>query len=150
MSNGQDMGKCRSVNQSKDKDLMQISCFDLMMYCGFLWQSMIATIWSNRIWLMPMGLHASPASDLVCLISHEALCSSEAVQTVSFSDGLFLAVRFNCQGRSLYNSPLIDVAILSTDVGGHGRIWRTLLRADQTWSFPMRVVPSLAWVRALS
>ena len=78
-----------------------------MMYCAFLWQCMIATIWSNEIWPMPMGLHASPASDLVCLISHEALCSSEAVQMVSLSDGLFLAVRFNCQGRSLYNSPLI-------------------------------------------
>ena len=99
---------------------------------------------------MPMGLHASPASDLVCLISHEALCSSEAVQMVSFSDGLFLAVRFNCQRRSLYNSPLVDVAILSAEVGGHGRIWRTLLRADQTWSPARRFVPSRAWVRALS
>ena len=99
---------------------------------------------------MPMGLHASPASDLVCLISHEALCSSEAVQMVSFSDGLFLDVRFNCQGRSLYNSTLIDVASLSTEVGGHGRIWRTLLRADQTWSHTWRFVPSRAWVRALS
>ena len=121
-----------------------------MMHCGFLWQSMNATIWSNWIWPMPMGLHASPASDLVCLISHEALCSSEAVQMVSFSDGLFLYKDFNCQGRSLYNSTLIDVAILSTEVGGHGRIWRTLLRADQTWSFFRRVVLFLAWVRALS
>ena len=77
------------------------------MHFRQLWQSMIATIWSNGIWPMPMGLHASPASDLVCLISHEALCSSEAVQMVSFSDGLFLDVRFNCQGRSLYNSTLI-------------------------------------------
>ena len=111
---------------------------------------MIATIWSKKIWLMPMGLHASPASDLVRLISHEALCSSEAVQMVSFSDNLFLDVRFNCQGRSLYNSTLIHVAILSTEVGGHGRIWRTLLRADQTWSSAWRFVPSLARARALS
>ena len=62
---------------------------------------------------MPMGLHASPASDLVFLISHEALCSSEVVQMVSFCDVLFLVVRSTARGRFLYSSPLIVVMILS-------------------------------------
>ena len=46
-----------------------------------------------------MGLHASPASDLVFLISHEALCSSEAVQMVSFCDVFFLFVYPTARGR---------------------------------------------------
>ena len=62
---------------------------------------------------MPMGLHASPATDLMFLISHEALCSSEAVQMVSFCDVLFLFVRSTARGRFLYSSPLIVVMILS-------------------------------------
>ena len=101
------MGKCRSVSRSMNKDLVQISRLDLMMHCAFLWHCMIATIWSNEIWPMPMGLHASPATDLACLISHETLCSSEAVLMVSFSNYLFLDVRFNCQGRYLYISTLM-------------------------------------------
>ena len=82
---------------------------------------------------MPMGLHASPASDLVFLLSHEALCSSEAVQMVSFYDVLFLIVRSTARVRFLYSSPLIVVMILSA--GGWMRSdLRTLLRADQAWS----------------
>ena len=54
---------------------------------------------------MPMGLHASPASDLVRLISHEALCSSEAVQMVSFSDDLFLVVRLTARDDSFTARP---------------------------------------------
>ena len=54
------------------------------MVSGFLLCRMIATICSRKIWPMPMGIHASPATDLAYPINHEALCSSEAVQIIFF------------------------------------------------------------------
>ena len=56
---------------------------------------------------MPMGIHASPATDLAVPISHEALCSSEAVQMVSFCDVYFCLSLQLPWGDSLYSSPLI-------------------------------------------
>ena len=72
-----------------------------------------------------MGLHASPASDLVCPISHETLCSSEAVQMVSFSAGLFLTFRVTarCDSFTLAPVSIRDPIGLRLDTGRSGVLY---------------------------